>query len=62
MEIIHVEEEPLGSSAKPSEIVVIPDSTIRKLSAVHVVKDELLRIAPTTSVSSKYSIMIKVIE
>lgn len=52
----------MGSSARPSEVVVIPDLVVRRLSAVHVIKDELVRVAPITSVSYKYSVMIKVIE
>jgi len=62
MEIICLEEEALSSSAKPSETVVVPNFKVRGLSAAHVIKDELVRVAPPTSVSSKYSVMIKVIE
>jgi hypothetical protein len=52
----------MGSSARPSEIVVIPDSEVKKLSAAHIMKGELVRVGPLTSVSCKYSVVIKVIE
>jgi hypothetical protein len=62
MEIIYLEEESLSNSAKPSEIVVIPNSQVRRLSAAHIIKDELVLVVPKTSVSCKYSIAIKVNE
>ena len=31
----------MGNSAKPSGTIVVPDTEIRKLSAVHIIKDEL---------------------
>jgi hypothetical protein len=52
----------VSSSAKPSQIVVVPDAEVRKLSAAHIIKDELVRLGPKTSVSCKYSVVIKVIE
>lgn len=62
MEIICIGVRTVSSSAKPSQIVVIPDTEVRKLSAAHIMKEELVRLGPTTSVSCKYSVVIKVIE
>jgi len=52
----------LSSSAKPSETVIVPDFPVRRLLAAHVIKDEAIRIEPSSSASNKYDVEIMVLE
>jgi hypothetical protein len=52
----------VGSSAKPSQTIFVPDSEVRKLSAAHLITDELFRTGCETSASCKLSIQIKIVE
>jgi len=62
METTVMKEIVLGNSAKPFDMVIVPDYETRRLSAVHIIRDELIRVEPITSATSKYPVMINVIE
>jgi len=50
----------VGNSAKPSDTWNIPNYPIRMPTATHTIKQENIRVEPTTSVSDKYTILIEV--